>query len=75
MLVALLAGVQSAAGLTLNGGPIYAGSSPLTGSCTYSGNPCTTTGATVTCTSINAGAFLNLYYGLRNDGSVNGTWE
>lgn len=71
-LIALLGTAFEAPALTLHGGPTYAGSGGVTGSCSASGNACTTAGATVTCSSLNAGTFVNLYYGIRNDQFVNG---
>jgi hypothetical protein len=44
----------AASALTIHGGPLYAGSGGVTGSCTASGNACLTAGATVTCTGLNA---------------------
>jgi hypothetical protein len=61
----------NASGLTIHGGPTYAGSGGVTGSCTVSGNACTT-GATVTCSGLNASSFQNLYYGIRNNLQVSG---
>ena len=47
----------SAAALTITGGPYYAvtqqAGSPVTGTCTVTGNACLTAGATMTCTGLN----------------------
>jgi hypothetical protein len=74
-LVAVLGAASIAWALTLHGGPTYAGSGGVTGSCVVSGNACTPPGATVTCTGLNPGSFQNLYYGIRNDQFVNGVKE
>src|SRR5215475_10083743 len=71
-LIALLGGASSASALNIHGGPFYAGTGGVTGSCTVSGNACTDAGATVSCSSLNPGSFQNLYYGLRVDSTVNG---
>src|SRR5262249_3564070 len=73
--IALLGVTTSASGLTLSGGPFYAGSGGVTGTCTGSGNACTTAGATVVCSGLNPGSFQDLYYGIRNDVFVNGVKE
>src|SRR5215475_9120816 len=69
------AAAQSASALVIHGGPTYAGSGGVTGSCTTTGNACVTAGATVSCTGLNPGAFQNLYFGIRNDTFVNGVKE
>ena len=73
--IALLGASSSASALTIHGGPFYAGAGGVTGSCTVSGNACLTAGATVTCTGLNPASFSNLYFGIRNDQSVNGVKE
>ncbi len=70
-LAALLLGLaSSASALTIHGGPTYA--PPGGGSCVVSGTPCASGGATVTCSGLNPSAVRFLYFGLRNDQSVNG---
>ncbi len=64
--------VSNASGLTTHGGPVYAGSGAVSGSCSVTGTACLTAGATVSCSGLNANSFQKLYYGLRNDASVNG---
>jgi len=75
VVVWLLGWSSVAAGLTVHGGPLYAGSGGVTGSCTVSGNACLTAGATVTCSGLNPSSFQNLYYGIRNDQFVDGVKE
>src|SRR6185295_3966098 len=70
-LLALVGVASNASALTIDGGPFYAGSGGVTGSCGVTGDPCTGT-ATVTCSGLNSSGFQNLYYGIRNDSVVNG---
>jgi len=76
-LVALAAAIGSiaagspAAAVTFDG-IVYAGTSPVTGSCMVTGIPCQAGGATITCTGLNPSLFANLYFGIRNDQVVNG---
>jgi hypothetical protein len=63
-LVATLGSAFQVSALTIHGGPTYAGSGGVTGSCSATGNACLAAGATVTCTGLNASTFQNLYYGI-----------
>jgi hypothetical protein len=74
-MLALLALPAGASALVIHGGPFYAGSGGVTGTCSVAGNACLTAGATVSCTGLNPGAFENLYFGIRNDVFVNGVKE
>ncbi len=74
-MVAVLGAASNAAALAIHGGPTYAGSGGVTGSCLVSGNACLTAGATVTCTGLNPSSFQNLYYGIKNNAVVNGVKE
>src|SRR5437867_3743145 len=75
--VLLVAGMAArASALTIDGGPVYAGtaSTPVSGAvCTFSGTPCATGGATVTCTGLPTGAIL--YYGIKTNSFVEGDTE
>ncbi len=66
----LLVLASTASALTLTGGPTY--TLPGGGSCTTSGVSTQTGGTTVSCTGVNLGAHTNVYYGIRNDTTVNG---
>jgi hypothetical protein len=56
------------------GGPIRgpASATGVGGTCTVTGNPCATGGATVSCNGLNPGSYRDLYYGVRNDQFVLG---
>ena len=69
-LLALLAIASSASALVIDGGPTY--SPPGGGSCSVTGTPCLTGGATVTCTGLTPSVVQNLYFGIRNDTFVIG---
>src|SRR5262249_42914981 len=64
---------SAVAQLSLSGGPQYA--PPGGGSCSASGTPCSSAGATVTCTGLNPDNLSNLYFGVRNDQFVLGDSE
>src|SRR6266478_5046755 len=75
-MLAVLAVAARASALTIDGGPVYAGtaSTPVSGaSCTVAGTPCATGGATVTCTGLPTGAIL--YYGIKTNSFVEGDTE
>ena len=74
--LAVCGGASRATALIVDVGPVYAGAGGVTGSCvvTNNNNLCTT-GATVTCSSLNASSFQNLWFGIRNDQVVNGDKE
>ena len=69
-MLGLLSIANGASALTLSGGPVY--SLPGGGSCSVSGNPAGTGGAVVTCSGVNLGAHVAVYFGIRNDTHVNG---
>src|SRR5512139_4129750 len=68
--LALLGVASSASALVITAGPTY--SLPGGGSCTVSGAPCLTGGATVSCTGVALGSHSNVYFGIRNDLNVIG---
>ena len=68
--LALLTPASDAAALVITGGPTY--SLPGGGSCTVSNVHSRSTGATVTCTGVNLGVHSNVYFGIKNNTSVNG---
>src|SRR6185436_11638107 len=62
----------SASALSISGGPFYAGSGGVNGSCSISGITCLGSGATVTCNGLTPSFYQNLYFGLRNDLFIDG---
>jgi hypothetical protein len=69
-IVSLLAFGSSARALDLTGGP--ADAPPGGGGCTASGSLAGADGLTLSCTVTTPGNFVDLYFGLANDGSANG---
>jgi len=72
MALVLVTVASNAGALIVDGGPFYAGSGGVSGSCTVSGTPSLSGGAMITCTGLNPNNFQNLYFGIRNDQFVNG---
>src|SRR5262245_12998093 len=72
-IIAVVGLASNAAALTITGGPSL--SPPGGATCSVSGTPCQTGGATVTCTGLNTSAVRFLYFGVRADNFVQGDSE
>lgn len=69
--ISLVLGLAShASALTLTGGPVYA--LPGGGSCSVAGVASQAGGATLSCTGLNLAAHTHVYFGIKNNSTVNG---